>query len=82
LNAQKHFPRHLLTLVILGDIIRGKDACKKLKKRRVDLENGEEEKNGHRNTEEVSEDGLGGGHADEETAERVREEQTDYQLSK
>lgn len=78
--AQEHTPRHLLALVILGNIIRSKNARKKLKKGRIDSENGKEESKGYSDAEGVSKGRLGRGHADEETAERVRDEQAEYQL--
>lgn len=79
-NSRKNSPWHVLAVVILGNIIRGKDACKKLEKRGIDLENGKEDDEGDHDMERVSERWVAGRDADKETAKWVRDKQAKDQL--
>jgi hypothetical protein len=67
-------------VVVLGNIIRGKDAGKKLEKGRVEVEDREEKDDGDEDVEQVSECWVAGRNADKDAAKWVRDEQAKNQL--
>ena len=58
--------------MIISHNISGQNARQKLKESRVQPENGEEEKNGHDDTEYMAQRRLRGWYSDKEKSKRVR----------
>jgi hypothetical protein len=79
-NSRKNTPGHVFAVVVLGNVIRGKDAGEQLEKGRVEVQEREEEEDGDDDIEQVSECWVAGGDADKETAEWVRDEQAEDEL--